>query len=310
MNPDISVIIPTCNRLEILKRTLAALEQQEQAPSFEVIVADDGSSDGTSDFLASFKPSYSFHFLRQENKGPAAARNAAVKKAEAPVCALLGDDTIPDRQWLSRHAAAHAEPSGQHPKAVLGLIDWHPEIKVTPFLRYITTEGVQFGYPNIDQPDNVPFQHFYTSNISLPTELLLKEPLDESFPSAAWEDTELSYRLCRKHGLKIIYRKEAVVYHHHQMNLASFARRQEKAGYNAVLFYHRCPELSLFLGVSPLGPPAYELSHRRFAWYCRLARWVERLPINLEQKWEVILRHHYIGGIHQGLSDHPLSQPA
>ena len=83
------------------------------------------------------------------------------------------------------------------PLAVLGYTGWHPRMRTTPFLRYINEHGLQFGYALIDEREKVPFNFFYTSNVSLPRELLLAEPFDLGFPHAAWEDVELSYRLHR-----------------------------------------------------------------------------------------------------------------
>ena len=95
----------------------------------------------------------------------------------------------------------------------------------------------------------MPFNFFYTSNISLPRALLLEAGLfDTTFPHAAWEDIEIAYRLMRR-GMRIVYRPEAVARHHHDITFASFRRRQEKAGESAAIFYEKHPELGDFLAV-------------------------------------------------------------
>ena len=101
--PDVSVVIPTFNRIDTLPEVLEALARQEGAPSFEVIVVDDGSTDDTADWLAE-RPhdDLSLRALRQENRGPAAARNAGVAIARGEWVAFLGDDTVPAAGWL-RH---------------------------------------------------------------------------------------------------------------------------------------------------------------------------------------------------------------
>ena len=97
---------------------------------------------------------------------------------------------------------------------MIGYTRWHPRMRLNPFLRYINEYGLQFGYALIDDPENVPFNFFYTSNVSLPRELLLAEPFDLSFPYPAWEDIELSYRL-EKGGMRLVYDRTATVAHDH-----------------------------------------------------------------------------------------------
>ena len=88
------------------------------------------------------------------------------------------------------------------------------------------------------------FRHFYTSNISVARSLLDKEPsgFSTDFPSAAFEDAELAYRLTR-HGLRIHYRSAPRAVHYHPYVASSFFARQERCGEMAALFYSKFPEL-------------------------------------------------------------------
>lgn len=247
--PELSVVIPTFNRVDILPRVLAALGTQSLAPDqFEVIVVDDGSADGTATFLKSYRPPYSFTIFAQANSGPAGARNRGVLAARAPLVLFIGDDTVPEAALLEVHRDAHRQAPGRK-ISVLGYTTWPRGKRVTPFLHHINEFGLQFGYALIQDPESVPFNFFYTSNISLPRQALLDIGLfDTSFPHAAWEDIELSYRLSQK-GYVIVYRPRAVARHFHHITLASFRRRQEKSGRSAALFYRKHPELADFLGV-------------------------------------------------------------
>jgi GT2 family glycosyltransferase len=75
----LSVVIPTFNRRDRLERVLAALERQTTpASEFEVVVVDDGSTDGTSEWLAQRSTTFELRGVRQANAGPARARNAGV----------------------------------------------------------------------------------------------------------------------------------------------------------------------------------------------------------------------------------------
>ncbi len=301
--PEFSVVIPTYNRMDVLPEVLAGLERQQPAPDFEVVVGDDGSTDGTGEWLESRGFEVPVRVLRQPNSGPAAARNRGVRQASGDRVAFLGDDTVPSRGWLASHArACRARPDRDH-LAVLGYTDWHPRVRVRPFQRYINEHGLQFGYALIEEPENVPFNFFYTSNVSLPRELLLAEPFARGFPYPAWEDIELSYRLMKpESGMRMIYAREATVAHDHPTSLGRFIDRQEKAGYSAVVFFLLHRELGSFLGIGPDGPPPLPSRWRqlRDEW---LARTLQYFPVRTPRLWEDVLRYHYIRGLHRGWRD-------
>jgi GT2 family glycosyltransferase len=296
---QVSVVIPTFERMDVLPEVLRALERQGGAPSFEVVVVDDGSRDGTPDLLARYEGGLPLRSLRQPNRGPAAARNAGVAAATGELVAFLGDDTVPEPGWLASHVAAHQQRAKRRPLAVIGYTGWHPRMRLTPFLRYINEHGLQFGYALIDDPERVPFNFFYTSNVSLPRELLVREPFDLGFPHAAWEDIELSYRLQQRCGLGIVYEPRARVSHLHPTDYARFTGRQEKAGESAVVFWRLHPELGPFLGLSPAGPPPLP-SEARQRLREALVRALQNLPLETPKLWNEALRHHYIRGLWRG----------
>lgn len=303
MSLKFSVVIPTYNRCDVLPEVLAALDAQRDAPEFEVIVVDDGSTDETPEILAASQLQVPHRFLRQENAGPARARNHGVEQASGNRIAFLGDDTVPEPQWLAVHTKAldKAGRGDAERLAVIGYTSWHQRMKLNPFLRYINEYGLQFGYALIDDPENVPFNFLYTSNLSMPRQMLLDEPFDLRFPYAAWEDIELSYRL-KKRDLRLVYESEARVAHDHPTSIRRFTQRQEKAGYSAVVFYLLHEELGGFLGVGPDGPPP--LPPRRPQRFREmLAFATESLPVHIPKVWNELLRYHYIRGLQRGWAD-------
>jgi glycosyltransferase involved in cell wall biosynthesis len=301
VEPLYSVVIPTHGRMDVLPEVLAALEAQQGAPPFEVIVVDDGSTDGTDRYLAGRRPAAALRVVRQAKRGPAAARNRGVEEAQAPRVAFLGDDTVPAPGWLAAHQAAHQRFGFDPGRAVIGYTRWHRRMRRTPFLAYINELGLQFGYALIRDPDEVPFNFFYTSNLSLCRERLLAEPFDLSFPYAAWEDIEAGYRLFAR-GLRLAYEPRAVAEHAHPTDLARFAARQERAGYSAVVFHRLHPELGPFLGLGPEGPPPLPpaLPQRLRE---GLVRALQNWPVRLPRMWEEVLRYHYIRGLRRGWAD-------
>lgn len=294
-----TVVIPTFERLDVLPEVLAAVEAQQDAPRFDLVVVDDGSRDATPEFLAGRSWSVPAQVVRQPNRGPAAARNHGVALATGDRVAFLGDDTVPDSGWLAAHARAHESRGGGDDLAVIGYTRWHSRVRVNPFLDYINEYGLQFGYALIEDPEHVPFNFFYTSNLSLSRARMAAEPFDETFPYAAWEDIELAYRLSRSAaGLRLIYERAAMVAHDHPTRFERFCVRQEKAGYSAVVFHRLHPEMGGFLGVGPAGPPGLPSAGRQRLRE-GLARALQNLPIRTPRLWENALRYHYIAGLNR-----------
>lgn len=299
---DLSVVIPTYNRLPMLLRVLAALDAQRDAPSFEVIVIDDGSSDATAETLAAWKPGhYPLTFRSQKNAGPGMARNHGVTLARGAFVVFIGDDTVPEERFLAEHHRIHRQSGGDPLVACLGYTGWPREQRVTAFMDYINDYGLQFGYKLIRDGEIVPFNFFYTSNISIARELMAAHPFDTTFPAAAWEDIELAYRL-DKSGLKIRYNARAVTRHYHPMTVDSFARRQYTVGRSGAIFYRKHPELGHFLGIHELETRTLA-DERAMARLRRRARIGERFRVFARNEvFETLMREHYLRGLRDGLA--------
>ena len=105
--PEVSVVIPSCRRPELLRRCLAALARQTLAPEcFEVLVVDDGRDNATRAVAVEFArthPRVAWRYLRPGagTRGPAAARNGGWRAAAAPLIAFTDDDTVPADDWLA-----------------------------------------------------------------------------------------------------------------------------------------------------------------------------------------------------------------
>src|SRR5688572_29764368 len=97
--PALSVVVPTYMRAELLERLLVTMNDVV-APvgGFEVIVVDDGSTDTTGDVVR--RSALPIRYVRQENRGPATARNRGWQMAAAPIVVFTDDDCVPDRRWL------------------------------------------------------------------------------------------------------------------------------------------------------------------------------------------------------------------
>ena len=269
--PDttLSVVIPTYNRKEVLEETVRALARQT-VPPLEAIVVDDGSTDGTWELLLALRDelrgSLDLLPVRQENLKQGRARNNGVGRARGDLVLFLGDDTIPDPGCVAEHLAAREARPG--PCAVIGFTGWYREkMRVTPFLDFVNGQGPQFSFDLLADGQEVPFTTLYTSNVSIPRDLLGNEPFDHRFTSYGWEDCELGRRLSSA-GLPIVYRRAASTRHVHPQTLAQFLARQAHVGRAVEVLYQIHPELD---GSPWLPPRRARFRHRVFSFVYRLA---------------------------------------
>lgn len=248
----ISVIIPTFNRGETLKKALVSLERQSvPKENFEVLIIDDGSFDNilteTSELIK--KVNINTTLLVQKHSGPAKARNLGIQNAKYEIVLIINDDTICTNDLLSEHLNFH-QKYHQIEAGVLGYVTWSPDIEITPFMRWLERRGPQFSYHKI-KGEKAYWYQLWTCNISFKKSFLLENKLfDEDFPYAAWEDVELGYRLYKK-GLRLYYNKKAVGFHYHYTDLDSMKNKMKIHGKSALIIKRKvpkkyCPPLVLF----------------------------------------------------------------
>ena len=261
--PDIykiSVIMPTYNRALVLKRCLAALAAQDMPKgSFEVIVADDGSTDNTGKVAALFaqKALIPFRYLRQANLGANAARNRAIGIAQGKVLLIINDDVIPATDMLRRHWQIHEAQPEDH-LAGLGRVTIDPRVPYSPFAKV----HLDAAFDKWKGQTELDWRAFYTCNVSVKKAFLLKYGLfDEKL--RYHEDVELSLRLA-PHGLRIIYDPLAVGYHDHFLKEEEFLGAAQRAGKAMAMWYKKAPHLKADLyplGFYPAAPLAGRIKY-------------------------------------------------
>jgi glycosyltransferase involved in cell wall biosynthesis len=138
--PSCSIIIPTRNCLNYLPTTLATIVLQGR-DDVEIVIADDGSTDGTADWLAGRRfGNMQLTRLDTGGIGPAAARNKAIEASKADLLAFLDADD----QWLPGKLGPQIEFHRQHPSVGLSFTDY---MHVTPDGQ---THGTCFNYWQCD----------------------------------------------------------------------------------------------------------------------------------------------------------------
>ena len=248
---DFSVIVPTYNRRETLAGCLQALAHQSFSPRrFEVIVVDDGSTDGTEAFGRAYDARFEFQYFRQANAGAGAARRLAVENARGKFLLLFNDDTIADRALLAQHWRAHRDLTGGK-IAVLGDFRYPEAARNRALTHFLNTEPFLFPQVTLAPGDHSKNAYFIASNLSLRRDAVLSAgSFDPRFRVA--EDTELGVRL-RQMRFQVRYVPEARAIHDHlQFTLGDLVRRAEQYGRTELLLLRKHPHL-LGDGTGPFG---------------------------------------------------------
>jgi glycosyltransferase involved in cell wall biosynthesis len=234
---NLSVILPTYNRLGQLKQVLAGLEAQtEPLDSFEVIVVSDGSPDGTDDFLRQVQTKTPLRLTAvfQPNQGVAATRNHGLSKASGELVLFIDDDVVPAPELIARHCAAHIQFG---PKAIVmgPMLSPAPEdFAMAPWVQWEQAMLMKQYNDMIAGNWQPTARQFYTGNTSLRrAHLLASGGFDASFRRA--EDVELAYRLANL-GLTFHFEPEAIGYHYAQRSFASWVAIPYAYGRNDVIF--------------------------------------------------------------------------
>ena len=234
----ISVVIPTYNRLPILQKSLAALEQQDTDDTitdYEVVLVDDGSSDRTLAWLAENRANLPHvKVIEQNHQGAAAARNLGVINAVGDTIIFIDSDLVVTKTFLQSHANALTKGAANLQSDRL------------------FTYGAVINTNNFDCPTAEPYKitdfsaaYFATGNVAIARKWLEEAGLfDTGFKLYGWEDLELGVRL-KKLNLKLIKCPEAVGYHWHPAfsleQIPHTIEREIQRGKMGVVFYDKHP---------------------------------------------------------------------
>ncbi len=209
-----SVIIPSYNRGEALERTLQALDKQTlPSEEFEVIVVDDGSTDRSVEIVSSLALPYRMQLLKQNNLGPATARNLGARCAQGEILIFLDSDMIAEPGLVQEHVLAHERRPGS---IVMGRVRVWTEANRSLFDQIARVEETRDLGPD---PISLAFYHVVSCNLSLQRDRYAAlGGFDETYREAAAEDTELGYRADNM-GMPLVYWPAASAYHNHPRSL-------------------------------------------------------------------------------------------
>jgi glycosyltransferase involved in cell wall biosynthesis len=243
---QISVVVPVYNGARTIARTVECLLRQSLAPA-EIIIIDDGSTDGTRQALEKF--SGQIRVRTQTNSGPASARNSGVRLATGDLVAFTDSDCLPDEDWLEKLSSGFDSP----PVAGVGGA-------VRSAIRGMTGEYVDaIGLldPGRDREDAIPY--LITANACFRREVLIKAGLfDERFRRPGGEEPDLCLRI-RRMGYRFRFSKQALVRHYHRDNIVSFLKTIANYGEGSYVLGGLWPEYRIDKPVKRLLRRSVEL---------------------------------------------------
>jgi glycosyltransferase involved in cell wall biosynthesis len=252
---EASLIIPTYNRVALLKKTLQSLSRlASPVDTFEVIVVDDGSDDETGDFVQSASFPFDLRFFRhQDNRFASAARNTGIRAAQGEVILFLDDDMEVVPEFLEEHLNYHRGP---RQAAVMGNIRMHPGIIPTGMIRYLSSRGVHKLKPG----QGMPFRYWCSGNASLKRSIVLEAGLfDERIRCYGGEDLELAYRLQQRGDLSFHFASKAVSYHMHYRDFDEVCRLMFQYGRTSLAYLiEKHPELATTVRANLMDPIRWE----------------------------------------------------
>lgn len=213
--PFVSIIIPAYNHKFFVHRAVESLLRQDYPlEHFEIIVVDDGSTDGTGECVARLKKtsSTSIKYFFQENKGPAAARNRGIQNSKGSIVVFLDADCVASENWLTEIVR------GYHGATIAGI---GGRTKALPAASLVSRYCAHVSMNETPLIDETGVVYVITGNASFQKRALIEVGgFDERFDAPGGEDPDICRRL-KERGYAFCYNRKAVVYNRHKESLGA-----------------------------------------------------------------------------------------
>jgi glycosyltransferase involved in cell wall biosynthesis/peptidoglycan/xylan/chitin deacetylase (PgdA/CDA1 family) len=263
-----SIVVPTYNRRDVLVESMASLARVERRWPVELIVVDDGSTDGSAAAARAVPVPFPTRVISQPNRGAAAARNHGAAVARGEVLLFLDDDMTADPRLLVAHDAVLREGAD----AVVGHIPLDPR---SP--RTLLTDGVERWvrrrHARLSRSrGQLTLSDLLTGQLSVRAETFAAASgFDENFNVSGEfgaEDTDFLHRLLRS-GAQVRYAPEAISYQQYVVTPDQYLRQWRQGGRADAVLARKHPDLTATLVEQHGGGTLAG----RF-----LSRWVHVLP--------------------------------
>lgn len=233
-----TIIIPMYNAGRRIDACLEALGRQTSLEECELLIVDDGSTDGNGDRLRG----QGYTVLTQENQGPGAARNHGARKARGDILLFIDSDCVPRENWAAEMLKPFRDPQ------VLAVASAYRSRQTGLVPRFCQLEFEE-RYRKMMQRDSVDLagshavafrRETFLDSHGFSPELMMNE------------DVDLSYRIVERGG-KIHFNPHAIVYHDHRNSVRAYCRTKLGRGYWRMIVYHRHPSKAVSDSYTPLN---------------------------------------------------------
>lgn len=229
---DISVIVPVFNGGDKIEKCIDALRRQRTERVFEIIVVDDGSTDGSLRRITG----QDIRVVEQENHGPAAARNLGVDESRGEIILFTDADCEPIENWIEQMVRPLADPTISGVKGTY----LTRQKRIVP--RFVQLE-YESKYERMSRNRYIDFIDTYCAGF-IKRDFLSVGKFDTRFPTASVEDQEFSFRMWEK-GYCMVFNPEARVLHTHSENLWIYMKKKFKIGFWKALVLKKHPQKAL-----------------------------------------------------------------
>lgn len=240
-----SIIITTYNRREALVETVKTLAKQTiPADRYEIVIVDDGSTDGTYEAISSLSTPCAVRCFRHfENRGISAGRNLAIRNAIGRYLILVSDDLLVPEDFIAKHLDTLERYPGWW---VVGGFHQLESLTETPFGRYL--DQLEKGYEEMRKAASVGVDLWELScptarNLSLPRADLDRTGIfDEQFRNSC-EDQDLAHR-AKLVGIRFLYNAGITCLHNDQVSqIKRCCWQQERFAHETVLLVDKYPAI-------------------------------------------------------------------
>jgi glycosyltransferase involved in cell wall biosynthesis len=244
-----SIIVPSYNRQDEIQELLQSfLVLQFDSRRLELIIADDGSTDGTRQVVESFRQQLPFalHFFSQKNQGPGAARNMGMEKARGDFFIFIDSDCTVPADWLQQ---IDRQLSDRPADAFGGRDSFRPDFPdLLKAINYSMTSFITTG--GLRGRKGKKLAKFYPRSFNMGLSRRLYQKIGGFGSLRHGQDIEYSHRML-KSGARIIYINEAVVYHKRRTSLKKFFRQVFNWGVARINLYRIDPGMLEPLHAAP-----------------------------------------------------------